>query len=136
MNAIQRRNAEIVRRYRAGDNLASIGARIGLTRERVRQIVRDTGAVMPWGFKCAVRDCDTSPRAPARFCFAHQRRLERYGDPLGSKVLLREQHGTLAAYKAGCSCVRCRKANADRVLEYQHRLHPEMRRYGPRTAST
>jgi hypothetical protein len=35
-------------------------------------------------FKCAVADCFSAPRSPRRYCFAHQCRLERYGDPLGN----------------------------------------------------
>jgi hypothetical protein len=29
-------------------------------------------------------------------------------------------------YYDGCSCDLCRKANADRALEYLHRMHPDM----------
>lgn len=132
---MERRNADILRRYRAGESLASIGAGIGLTRERVRQIVRATGAVMPWGFKCAVPDCYTSPRAPHAYCFAHQARFERFGDPLGTRPLLRELHGTVACYMdRRCRCALCRRAEADRRREYDHRVHPEWR-YMPRRAS-
>jgi DNA-directed RNA polymerase sigma subunit (sigma70/sigma32) len=41
---LEQRNAEIVRRYRAGEELASIGVDLDLTRERIRQIVRSAGA--------------------------------------------------------------------------------------------
>lgn len=130
---IERRDVEIVRRYTAGEELASIGVDLDLTRERIRQIVRASGARMPWEYKCAVKACDTSPRTPNRYCYAHQLRFERFGDPLGAKLLLMNQHGTLASYKRGrCSCELCRKRNADRVREYQHRMHPEMRRYKAR----
>lgn len=37
------RNADIVRRRSAGESLQAIGARFGVSRERVRQIVRDGG---------------------------------------------------------------------------------------------
>jgi hypothetical protein len=131
---LDRRNAEMLRRYEAGETLASIGVGLGFTRERVRQIVRQSGAPMPREYKCAVKACNTSPRSPHRYCQSHQRRLERYGDPLGTKPLLMDQHGTLACYKRGrCSCDLCRKANADRAREYEHRVHPEMRRYAVRT---
>jgi hypothetical protein len=129
---IEQRNAEIVRRYKAGENLASIGASLGFTRERVRQIVKQSGARMPWEYRCAVKDCETSPRAPRRYCYAHQRRLDFYGDPLGIRPLLREQHGTAASYQDGCNCDLCRKAETDRRREYEHRAHPEMRRYTTR----
>ena len=128
-----RRDVEVLRRYEAGETLAGIGAVVGLTRERVRQIVRASGAPMPWDYKCAVSSCERSPRTPNRYCHSHQRRFERYGDPLGTKPRLRDQHGTLASYKSGrCRCELCRRRNADRVTEYQHRIHPEMRRYAPR----
>jgi Sigma-70, region 4 len=126
---IEQRNAEMLRRYKAGENLASIGSSLGFTRERVRQIVKQSGACMPWEYRCAVKDCETSPRSPRRYCYAHQRRVELYGDPLGSKPLLREQHGTIASYMGGCSCDPCRKAERGRRREYEHRVHPEMRRY-------
>ena len=130
---IEQRNAEMVRRYQAGENLASIGASLGFTRERVRQIVKQSGAHMPSEYTCAVKECETSPRAPRQYCYAHQLRFELYGDPLGSKPLLREQHGTVACYQdGGCSCDLCRKAETDRQREYEHRAHPEMRRYTTR----
>jgi hypothetical protein len=82
---LEQRNAEIVRRYKAGEELASIGVSLDLMRERIRQIVRNAGARMPREYKCAVPDCFTSPRSPGRYCFAHQRRLDRFGDPLGTR---------------------------------------------------
>jgi hypothetical protein len=134
--ALAQRNAEMVRRYEGGENLARIGASLGLTRERVRQIVKDSGAVMPWAYICAVADCAKAPRAPHRYCFVHQDRFERYGDPLGARPLLREQHGTVPCYAdGGCRCALCRRAAADRCLEYDHRMHPE-RRYVSRPPGT
>jgi Sigma-70, region 4 len=76
---IERRNAEMVRRYTAGENLARIGASLGVTRERVRQVVKQSGAPMPWEYQCAVDGCCTSPRSPRAYCSRHQLRLERYG---------------------------------------------------------
>jgi hypothetical protein len=73
---IELRNAEIVCRYKAGEGLASIGVDLELTRERVRQIVRSSGARMPREYKCAVADCFTAPRSPQRYCHPHQHRLE------------------------------------------------------------
>jgi hypothetical protein len=133
MEARERRDAWVVRRYAAGETLAGIGAAVGLTRERIRQIVKASGAPMPWDYKCAAKGCDTSPRMPNPYCSFHQVRFERFGDPLGSKPRLMDQHGTLASYKSGrCSCDLCRRRNAERVREYNHRMHPEMRRYAPR----
>jgi hypothetical protein len=126
---LARRDAEIVRRYKAGENLASIGAALDLTRQRVHQVVRDSGARMPWEYKCAVKECVIAPRSPNRYCRDHQYRLERWGDPLGVKPRLMDQHGTVASYKDGrCRCDLCRKANADQRLDYMHRTHPERRR--------
>lgn len=131
------RDALILSRYRAGENLASIGASFDLTRERICQIVKDSGAPMPWEYQCAAASCTTSPRTPNRYCSHHLVRLERYGDPLGNKPVglrLRDQHGTMTSYSdGGCRCNLCRKALADRRREYAHRAHPEMRWYKPRT---
>jgi Sigma-70, region 4 len=129
---IEQRNAEMLRRYKTGENLSSIGASLGFTRERVRQIVRQSGARMPLEYRCAAKDCETAPRAPRRYCYTHQRRLELYSDPLGSRPLLRKQHGTFACYQDGCSCDLCRRAARERSREYEHRVHPEMRRYKAR----
>jgi len=96
-----RRDIEVLRRYEAGETLAGIGVVIGLSRERIRQIVRASGVAMPWDYKCAVTGCETSPRTPNQYCQSHQRRFERYGDPLGTKPRLMDQHGTLASYKGG-----------------------------------
>jgi len=51
------RDAEMLSRYEAGETLTSIGASLGLTRERVRQIVKRSGAEMPRKRRCAVADC-------------------------------------------------------------------------------
>jgi len=121
----------LVRRYETGETLGSIAARIGLSRERVRQIVKLSGAHMPGDYKCAVEDCDTSPRSSRSYCHFHQVRFERYGDPLGTSLvapLEREQHGTYASYTdGGCRCDLCRQASADRRREYVHRVHPAWR---------
>ena len=45
--SVEERNAEIVRRYEIGETLASIGLSRGLTRERVRQIVKLAGGSRP-----------------------------------------------------------------------------------------
>jgi hypothetical protein len=130
---IATRNARILRNYSDGENLATLGRLYGLTRERVRQIVKDAGAPMPLEFKCGVENCDTAPRTPNSYCWAHQRRFDRFGDPLGVKPLRRDQHGTRASYhEGGCRCALCRKFVADRVRDRVHRLHPEMRYYAPR----
>jgi len=132
---METRNVEIVRRYETGESLASIGVTLGLTRERVRQIVRDSGVAMPRDYKCAVPDCDVAQHAPNSYCFSHSRRLALYGDPL-SAAPARWQHGTVHGYQnRDCRCDRCRKAYADYRREREHRRHPEMRRYAPRRVS-
>lgn len=104
----------MVSRYKAGERLASIGASLGFTLERVRQVVKQSGAHMPWEDKCAVDGCFTSPRTPMRYCRSHQRRLERCRDRLANAV---------------CRCDVCRKGERSQGREHQHRVHPEMRRY-------
>jgi hypothetical protein len=131
LQSVEERNAEIVRRYQTGETLASIGSSRGLTRERVRQIVKLAGARMPRAYKCAVEECHTAPRLPRIYCHAHQVRFELFGDPLGSSPvvpLLPAEHGTRTRYReGGCRCDLCRKASADQRREHFHRAHPEWR---------
>jgi hypothetical protein len=100
-------------------------------------LVKASGCPMPWEYTCAVTACNTSPRTPNRYCQFHQRRFQRFGDPLGTKPLLMNQHGTVAGYqRRRCRCDLCRQSNAAQRLEYVHRVHPEMRRYKPRGTVT
>jgi len=93
----QQRNAEMVRRYEAGETLESIGASLGLTRERVRQIVRLSGAEMPRETTCAVGGCYTAPRRPRIYCYAHQLRFELFSaTPLAPRRLLRSSETSTA----------------------------------------
>lgn len=75
------RNAEMLRRYAAGETLAGIGATLGYTRERVRQIVKFAGVVMPRGLRCAVKECGRSTRAPRLYCRIHQQHFDPQGTP-------------------------------------------------------
>jgi hypothetical protein len=126
---IERRNAVIVSSYAAGESFASIGLRVGLTRERVRQIVKASGAVMPSDLRCAVPDCDQTPRAPNTYCYSHRLRMSRDAAALAPKApLLKDEHGTYASYRdRRCRCDLCRKASADRRRAQFHRVHPEWR---------
>jgi hypothetical protein len=72
------RTAIIIRHYAAGATLAQIGTTVGLTRERIRQILLSSGATMTREYKCAVEDCETAPRSLNGYCYAHQRVSRRY----------------------------------------------------------
>src|ERR1700678_3056273 len=74
---VERRNAVILSSYAAGETFAAIGLRVGLTRERVRQIVKASGAVMPSELRCAVAGCEQTPRAPHIHCYTHRLRMIR-----------------------------------------------------------
>jgi hypothetical protein len=126
---VDRRNAAIVSRYVAGETFASIGMSVGLTRERVRQIVKASGAVMPSEARCAEPECHQTPRAPNTYCYAHRSHLKRGDAASASKGrLLKDEHGTYASYRdRRCRCDLCRKASADRRRAQFHRVHPEWR---------
>jgi hypothetical protein len=129
-NDSSRRDAEMRRRYEAGETLTSIGAGLGLSRERVRQIVKRSGAVMPRSRVCAAGECHKVSSWPRSYCHDHQIRIELYGDPLGRRpaVHLLREHGTYASYRhGGCRCDLCRKASADKRREQYHRVHPKWR---------
>lgn len=123
---IERRNAVILSAYAAGDSFASIGVRVGLTRERVRQIVKAAGVAMPSEVRCAVPECARTPRAPNTYCYVHRTRLNRDTNALSKPPLLKDVHGTYASYRdRRCRCDLCRRASADRRRAQFHRAHPE-----------
>ena len=74
-----RRNAEILFRYEQGESLTSIGISVGVTRERIRQIVRRFGVLMPMDVTCAASNCPTVPRGRKVYCRQHQDCLDRQG---------------------------------------------------------
>lgn len=124
---IQRRNAAMLRRYEAGETLTSIGEAYGLTRERLRQIVKSTGVSMPRDTR---RMCDVSgcgrPHNSRGYCELHSRRLQIYGsvDLPPTPTLA---HGTTAKYRGGCRCADCTGANRVEARARAHRAHPEWR---------
>ena len=95
---------DVVERYKAGETLAAIAIYVDLTRERGRQIVKASGATIPWEFECGVDICSTSSGTPKRYRQANPRASSITGIRLGLARLM-DQHGTLACYKRG----RCRR---------------------------
>lgn len=128
--------AVVLRHYAAGDTYARIGRIVGLTPSRVLQIVERSGVPMPHHMECAVEDCKTIPRSSNRYCSRHRVRFERFGDPLGKRAPVNDEHGTMVRYiHDKCRCAQCRRVNADRSTEYVHRVHPEMSYRSPHTDS-
>jgi hypothetical protein len=126
--AFAERDAAIIHRYSEGESCAAIADSLGLTYDRIRQIVRQSGVPTPWEYKCAALGCDRARRSPDSYCVTHQRSFEA----LGVGPSLRDQHGTRACYaEAGCRCALCRKYIADRARRRAHQLHPAMEYYVP-----
>jgi hypothetical protein len=122
---LEQRNAVLIDRYVAGEALLSIGVSVGLSRERVRQIVKASGVRMPLEFRCAAPGCLRTPGARKQYCHPHQL-VPAAAAP--TVALLRDQHGTESCYRAaGCRCDLCRRASADRRSARYHRTHPDWR---------
>jgi len=133
------READMLRRYAQGETMQEIGDDFGLSRERVRQILKRLNVtaddmrerryrMATALYKGGLTATEAAKRAgvhPAlfrgRLVAAGQRR------PRPPRV---PKHGTVYEYQRGCRCEPCTRANADRTYEYQHRKHPEMKRYG------
>jgi hypothetical protein len=125
-SGVERRDAAILAAYQAGETLASIGSTFGLSRERVRQIVKASGAPMPSELRCAMPNCERMPRAPNTYCYLHRMRPKSDAGSASKPPLLKDEHGTYASYRdRRCRCDLCRKASADRRRAQFHRVHPE-----------
>jgi hypothetical protein len=134
---VERRDSAILSRYGAGETFASIALTLGLTRERVRQIVKASGAMMPSDLRCAMPGCDRTPRGANTSCYVHRIRLKSDADPSSKLPLLKDEHGTYASYRdRRCRCDLCRKASADRRRAQFHRVHPEWSYKSKQTAES
>ena len=114
---------EMVKMYRDGATLQAVADVAGVSRERVRQIVRARG--VPSGFAVAARLADAVGRYQDGASMREAARLAHVALPNLSEELRRrglvrapKPCGTLAAYLRGCRCAECRRANADRHAKW------------------
>jgi len=129
----------------SGETLAAVGARFGVSRERVRQVVHRAGVVAPFGYRaprpvCTAEGCERPVTRNGRrgefspWCRAHRKTMLEHGTPLRpARVLLRDQHGTLSCYRyfegTGCRCELCVAAHVAFLgTQLQKRLTDEARR--------
>ena len=103
------RNQEIVLMFKSGTEvtLQQIGDKYGITRERVRQILRDNNV-------------SGGDNMKSRMDEKNRRLLEKRAAIMEARAL-RQAHGTPRRYGMGCRCDECRKANTDRCREYRHK---------------
>jgi hypothetical protein len=117
----------MLRRSSAGETLTSIGQAYGLTRERVRQIVKVTGVSMPHDSPrvCDVGGCGR-PHSSHGNCDLQERRVRTHGS-VDLPAAVTAAHGTMARYRGGCRCAECTGANRVEARARAHRAHPEWR---------
>lgn len=108
---IQERNAEILRlHFVEGWNLTEIGEHFGISRERVRQILR-------------AHDVPTLTRErQARAAQAKRDEHKRKMQQRAEEKIKNFPHGTRAGYIRGCTCEECRVANNRYALERKRRV--------------
>jgi AraC-like DNA-binding protein len=132
----------VLKTYRELRSFAKAGAVLGLSRQRVHQIVREVSGIgharrvaafyMP-RIRKALADPTvlTLEAVGRRVGLARKSVCRRLREDGGQRHLdeilaeLRERrasppvHGTMACYRAGCRCRRCRWANATYLYEYR-----------------
>jgi hypothetical protein len=115
--------ALMVREYLGGDPLRKVGARHGVSYQRVQQLMLARGACRA---PEAPRRCSVcgAPAQTRGLCGSHYLRLRKYGDPeFVPQRGVNADHGTQRRYSAGCRCAACRAANTARYHERSESRH-------------
>lgn len=101
------RNQEIVSMFNSGNEvtLQQIGDKYNISRERVRQILRENNVSGGDNMKSRIQEKEL-------------KLLEKRASHMEARAL-RQSHGTARRYAMGCRCDECRKANTDRCKKYR-----------------
>lgn len=129
------RDGEILAAYHSSSTLKEAGDKLGLTRERVRQVVAKYGlnikerdeADLRAKIEAALpqRNVAALARKIGWYPSALLRHMKRYNIRFVRGEAVDAPHDT-RRYRYGCRCETCRRAIADRATAYLHGKNPAM----------
>lgn len=125
------RDREIIRRYRVDeDTMQCIGDSMGISRERVRQVLKNNGETLSQRPRiCGVEGCQAT-RHTSRWCQRHTVTAYVHGDPLWVRPrLARDTHGTFSGwFYGGCRCEHCYTAYRQSVFRRTAKMRSDVAR--------